>query len=112
MSKGSEEDIDDDITDNVCDRSNMKIYSNDNDQLMENENREKLILSNNLKTPTKTKTKTKITKQNKRIFACTCVLDPSCTALLVSFSDGELHVWPLIGVNIGASAVDKMVCNK
>jgi hypothetical protein len=44
-------------------------------------------------------------KQNVRIFACACVLDPSCSTVIISYSDGGLQLWPLIG----AAAIDKTV---
>ena len=46
-------------------------------------------------------------KQKNKILASACVMDPSCSTVLISYSDGGLQLWPLIGIILP----DKTVSN-
>ena len=92
-------DFDNDDTNNEI--NTKKLTSNlDDDQLIKNDNENVKIDSLNSKL-----NPSKEMKQNGKTFACACVLDPSCSTVIVSYSDGVLQLWPLIG----AVAMDKHV---
>jgi hypothetical protein len=96
VSKGIDDDNDEDIN---YERKTEKLTSCLNyDDLIKNDN-EKVKIGSSNSNPTNE------IMQNVRIFACACVLDPSCSTVIISYSDGRLRLWPLIG----AAATDKTV---